>query len=300
VGDAKLDHRFAEDRMIQKHNVKSMACIPALNRGQLKAMLYLENRQMPDVFTLERVEILKHLSSQFGVSVENALLYDNLAQAEAKYRTVADFTYDWEYWANMDGTLKYVSPSCERISGFSVQDFMNNPSLLREIVVPEDLMIWDKHFHDSRKELQTTEVIFRIHRRDGEIRWIEHACQPVTDNTGRSIGFRASNRDISVRKMAEIELRGAYTEIGQLKNQLEAESAYLQNEIKLEHNFENIIGQGEALKYVLNRVHGFSCAHHGGNRDGQRAYGPSPSQTQPSRQTGIGESELCGPARGID
>ncbi|GAG27765.1 unnamed protein product, partial [marine sediment metagenome] len=231
-----------------------MACIPALNRGQLKAMLYLENRQMPDVFTLERVEILKHLSSQFGVSVENALLYDNLAQAEAKYRTVADFTYDWEYWANMDGTLKYVSPSCERISGFSVQDFMNNPSLLREIVVPEDLMIWDKHFHDSRKELQTTEVIFRIHRRDGEIRWIEHACQPVTDNTGRSIGFRASNRDISVRKMAEIELRGAYTEIGQLKNQLEAESAYLQNEIKLEHNFENIIGQGEALKYVLNRV----------------------------------------------
>jgi chemotaxis protein methyltransferase CheR len=35
---------------------------------------------------------------------------------------------------------------------------------------------------------------------------------------------------------------------------LEAESAYLQDEIKLEHNFENIIGQSEALKYVLHRV----------------------------------------------
>jgi chemotaxis protein methyltransferase CheR len=97
-------------------------------------------------------------------------------------------------------------------------------------------------------------VIFRIHHRDGEIRWIEHVCQPVTDNTGRSIGFRASNRDVTSRNMAEIELRGAYTEIDQLKNQLEAESAYLQNEIKLEHNFENIIGQSEALKYVLHRV----------------------------------------------
>ena len=78
MGDAQLDHRFAEDRMIQKHNIQSMACIPALHQGELKAMLYLENRQMPDVFTLERVEILKHLSSQFGVSVENALLYDSL------------------------------------------------------------------------------------------------------------------------------------------------------------------------------------------------------------------------------
>jgi chemotaxis protein methyltransferase CheR len=254
VGDTQRDHRFAEDRMIQKHNIKSMACIPALNRGELKAMLYLENRQMPDIFTLERVEILKHLSSQFGVSVENALLYENLTQAEAKYRTVADFTYDWEYWANLDGTLNYVSPSCERISGYSVKDFMDNPSLFREIIVPQDREMWDRHYRDSRQEPKPRDIQFRIQRRDGQIRWIEHACQPVTDVTGRYIGFRASNRDITDRKKAEIELRGAYEEIEQLKNQLEAESAYLQDEIKLEHNFENIVGKSESLKYVLNRV----------------------------------------------
>jgi chemotaxis protein methyltransferase CheR len=175
-------------------------------------------------------------------------------EAELNYRTVADFTYDWEYWANMDGTLKYVSPSCERISGYSVQDFMDNPSLFREIIVPQDREIWDRHYHDSRQELKPREIQFRIKRRDGEIRWIEHACQPVVDNRGRSTGFRASNRDISASKMAEIELRGAFAEIEQLKNKLEAESAYLQDEIKLEQNFENIIGQSDALKYVLHRV----------------------------------------------
>jgi len=86
------------------------------------------------------------------------------------------------------------------------------------------------------------------------IRWIEHVCQPVTDNKGHSIGFRASNRDITPRKQAELELKETYKEIEQLKNHLEAESAYLQNEIKLEHNFDNIIGQSEGLKYVLHRV----------------------------------------------
>ncbi len=254
VGDAQLDKRFADDWLIQQRNIKSVACIPVLNLGELRAMLYLENRQMADVFTLERVEILKHLSTQFGVSMENALLYDSLSRAEAKYRTVADFTYDWEYWSNMDGTLNYVSPSCERVSGYSVQEFMDNPSLFREIIVPEDRKLWDGHYHDSRRELKPREIQYRIKRRNGEILWIEHACQPVIDHTGRCTGFRASNRDVTARKMGEIELRNAYAEIKQLKNQLEAERDYLEDEIKLEHNFENIIGRSEALKYVLHRI----------------------------------------------
>lgn len=157
-----------------------------------------------------------------------------LREAELRYRTVADFTYDWEYWANMDGTLKYVSPSCERISGYSVQDFIDNPSLFREIIVPQDREIWDRHYRDSRQELKPREIQFRIHRLDGQVRWIEHACQHVSDSNDHSIGFRASNRDITDRKQGEIELQSDYTEIEQLKNQLEAESAYLQDEIKLD------------------------------------------------------------------
>ena len=82
-------------------------------------------------------------------------------------------------------------------------------------------------------------------------RWFLMTVSPFKGQKG---GVIVAHINITSRKMAEIELRGAYTEIEQLKNQLEAESAYLQNEIKLEHNFENIIGQSEALKYVLNRV----------------------------------------------
>jgi len=45
---------------------------------------------------------------------------------------------------------------------------------------------------------------FRIQTRDGVIRWIEHACQPVYDDRGNSLGFRASNRDISERKQTKL------------------------------------------------------------------------------------------------
>jgi PAS domain S-box-containing protein len=179
---------------------------------------------------------------------------ETLKATELKYRTVADFTYDWEYWSNVEGSLEYVSPSCERISGYSVQDFRENPAFFHEIIVPKDKKIWDTHALKCEKGLTPGEIHFQIQRKDGELRWIEHLCQPITDSQGTLLGLRASNRDITARKQAEIELQRAYIEILSLKEQLEAESSYLQEEIKLEHNFENIIGQSEELKYILYQV----------------------------------------------
>ena len=176
---------------------------------------------------------------------------DKLREAELRYRTVADFTYDWEYWTNLDGTLRYVSPSCERISGYTPQQFVDNPSLYREIIFPEDQDTWKKHYHDSRKEPKAREIQFRIRSRDGAIRWIEHACQPVWGDQGELMGFRVSNRDITKRKEGEIKLQNAYAEIAELKVQLEADRTYLREEIRLEHDYEHIIGNSDVLKYVL-------------------------------------------------
>ncbi|MBW1837901.1 MAG: PAS domain-containing protein, partial [Deltaproteobacteria bacterium] len=160
---------------------------------------------------------------------------EKLRQAEQKYRTVADFTYDWEYWANLDDTLEYVSPSCERISGYSVQDFMENPTLFREIIVPEDYEIWDQHEYDANRDLTLREVQFRIKTKDGEIRWIEHACQPVIDHQGSLLGFRASNRDITVRKQSENALQASRGKAKMLSSKLlsaqEAERARLAREL---------------------------------------------------------------------
>ena len=179
---------------------------------------------------------------------------DELRQAEQRYRLVADFTYDWETWENLDGSYIYVSPSFERITGYRVQQLIDRPGMLNEIILPDHFTQWQKHQQAVHAQHETGEIQFLIRTKNGKIRWIEHICQPVYGDKGEYLGIRASNRDISDRKEAEIMLRSAYTEIEQLKNRLEAESAYLQDEIKLEHNFENIIGNSDALKYVLYRV----------------------------------------------
>jgi PAS domain S-box-containing protein len=177
---------------------------------------------------------------------------EELAASETRYRTVADYTYAWEYWSNPDGTLNYVSPVCEQITGYAPRQFVENPSLFDEIIFPEDRDIWKRH--DQGTHADEKPIEYRIVKADGEVRWIEHVCRTVTDEKGIFKGIRASNRDITERRHSEDELQEAYLEIRKLKERLEAESAYLQEEIKTEHNFENIVGMSDALKYVLYRV----------------------------------------------
>jgi PAS domain S-box-containing protein len=162
---------------------------------------------------MEVQESLRLVGEIFASTIERKHSEERVSAAELKYRTVADYTYDWEYWSNIDGSLDYVSPSCERISGYRVQDFKENPALFREMIVHGDKMSWDTHALESEKELKPGELQFRIQRKDGEIRWIEHVCQPVTDPQGTPMGLRASNRDITARKQAEQDAQSHRAEL---------------------------------------------------------------------------------------
>ena len=130
-----------------------------------------------------------------------------LRESERLYRMVADFTYDWTYWQGPDGAFLYISPSCERITGYGVEEFLADPLLLQKIIFKDDRGIWHDHSFESTKNVAPREVQFRILRKDGQICWIEHACQPVIDEKGIFLGYRVSNRDITVRKQTEETLR---------------------------------------------------------------------------------------------
>jgi PAS domain S-box-containing protein len=128
----------------------------------------------------------------------------SLRESELKYRTVANNTYDWEHWKRPDGSFYYVSPSCERISGYSPDDFLAEPGLMKRIIIPEDAGIFEAHTRHDVEQMKVGETEFRIRAKDGSTRWISHNCLPVFDDAGVYIGTRGTNRDITGRKrMAE-------------------------------------------------------------------------------------------------
>ncbi len=145
--------------------------------------------------------LLAHIKSLLRLKAAE----DRLRQSEMKFRTVADFTYDWEYWIAPDGGILYMSPSSERITGYRRDEFVNNPELLIEIIHKDDRRNATDHLNHI--DLSDAHIVdFRIITRNGEDRWIAHQCQPIFDDGGKFLGRRVSNRDITDRKRAEEEL----------------------------------------------------------------------------------------------
>ncbi len=125
-----------------------------------------------------------------------------LRESELKFRTVANYLFDWEYWLAPDGSMIFVSNSCEKITGYKAEEFIENPPLVSSIIHPEDKHLFDSHFKLTKND-KTHEIDFRIITRNREVKWLAHTCQPVFDDKGNGLGRRVSNRDITERKKAE-------------------------------------------------------------------------------------------------
>ena len=78
---------FVNDPYVKQRTPKSILCYPILNQGNLIGVAYLENNLTTDAFTPDRVEILKVLSSQIAVSIDNSLLYIRLEEKVAERNT---------------------------------------------------------------------------------------------------------------------------------------------------------------------------------------------------------------------
>ena len=174
-----------------------------------------------------------------------------LRESEEKYRTVADFTNDWEAWSAPDGTYLYVSPSCERITGYTAAEFLADPNLVMKITHPDDLPMVNKHFGTSfdGSRNEDLHLDFRVITPNGEIRWVNHLCTAVYGVNGKWLGRRESNRDTTERKQAEDELRHTKEVLTTVNIELQAAL-----------NREKDLARTDVLTGINNRRHLFELA----------------------------------------
>ncbi|MFB2969626.1 AAA family ATPase [Aerosakkonema sp. BLCC-F183] len=86
LNDASREEIFNKDPYIAQHKTKSLLCAPIVYQGKITAILYLENNLIAGAFTPKRVEMLRMLSAQGAIALENARLYHTL-EAKVEERT---------------------------------------------------------------------------------------------------------------------------------------------------------------------------------------------------------------------
>jgi len=131
-----------------------------------------------------------------------------LRESKLKYKLLADFTYDWEYWIDPAGKYIYISPSVERITGYTADEFSNNSEILFNMIRDDYRGEISGHYkNENNIDEPVFSTTFPIITKSGKEVWISHTCSPVFDESGTWIGRRGNNRDITVRKKAEESLK---------------------------------------------------------------------------------------------
>jgi PAS domain S-box-containing protein len=124
-----------------------------------------------------------------------------LEKSEEKYRILADYSPNWEYWLAPDGSYLYVSPACLEVSGYAPGEFFADARLMEKIVHPDDLDVW-KTRGPGGAMADAEPLLLRISARDGSEHWLEHVAKPVLPESGRPLGWRGSYRDVSEGRQA--------------------------------------------------------------------------------------------------
>ena len=131
----------------------------------------------------------------------------DLATSERRLRMVTDNMNDVIFLYGMDRKLRYVTPSFEELTGFTVAELFERNFL--NDVHPDDearmLPLWRAVFAGE----SYTGAEFRIINRDGREKWCWSAGSPVRDAGGEQIGVQIRDADITARKRAELRLRAS-------------------------------------------------------------------------------------------
>jgi PAS domain S-box-containing protein len=90
LDDASAQNPFPADDYICQKRARSVLCLPLVKQAKLIGVLYLENNLASHVFTPSRISVLELLASQAAISLENARLYTDLQEREARIRRLVD------------------------------------------------------------------------------------------------------------------------------------------------------------------------------------------------------------------
>jgi formate hydrogenlyase transcriptional activator len=177
---------------------------------------------------------------------------EELRQSETRFRHMADTSEIFIWIADPNMLCTYFNRRVLDFTGRTLDQLLGQGWL--EIIHPDDVQRCVDTYAAGYEKRESFVLEFRIRRADGEFRWVYDTGSPRLTADGELIGYIGSAVDITDRRTAEEALQIAHAEVSKLKNQLEEENIYLREEIKLAHDFDQIVGRSDATKYVLFKI----------------------------------------------
>jgi PAS domain S-box-containing protein len=212
LDDASSQNRFMADTYFSQHHTRSVLCLPLITQGKLVGVLYLENNLAPNVFTSNRVAVLKLLASQAAISLENTQLYTDLRQREAKIRRLVDANILGITTWNVEGAILASNEAFLRTVQYDHEDVAAGRVRWRDMT-PAD---WRERVERALAKVMQTGTVqpfeSELFRKDGRRVPVLLAGALFEDGGHEGVAFAL---DLSEQKRVEAALRRSESYLAQ-------------------------------------------------------------------------------------
>ncbi|MEG5083757.1 AAA family ATPase [Microcoleus sp. AT8-B4] len=199
--------RFTQDAYIKTQQPKSILCAPLINQGQLIGIVYLENNLADGVFTPDRLELIKLLSSQAAIALTNARLYTQVQSTQNRLNKFLNAIPLGISVHDAKGQLVYANPVSQQL--LNIQDLpkaeIEQLSKTYHIyragtgeIYPVEQLPLVRSLGGEKAQADDLE----LHHSDGSI-FVEATSTPIFNETGNVEYAIAAFQDISDRKQAQ-------------------------------------------------------------------------------------------------
>lgn len=225
-----------------------------LHEGDRRLLcLVLRDRRKMQIW---RMKNSTHKNQQLGL-LQWPRIHEVFQQIEKENQLILSAAGEGIYGVDADGNTTFVNPAAERMLGFKAEELIGHnvhAAIHHSHSDGSDYCAHDCPIYAAFKD-------GAVHQVDNEVFWtkdgkplpVEYTSTPILDN-GRLVGAVVIFRDISERRESEAQLRNALAEVEQLKQRLELENAYLQEEISAGYNSYQIVGRSLAIQRVLHQI----------------------------------------------
>ncbi len=223
-----------EVELFSGQDIKSLLSVPMISNGQLIGFLGLDRVKNTKGWNEQEVAQFNLVTEAFASAFARKKAEGLLRDSENRYRLLAENALDVIFRLTLfpKKGYEYVSPSAFNLTGYTPEEYYEDPELELKIVHPDDA--GKINYDTAPKSYFEKPLVIRLICKDGKIKWCEQSNVPIFDNKGKLTAIEGIARDITDQKQFEEKLRELNVQLLQKQADLENLNASLEKRIAFE------------------------------------------------------------------